>query len=63
MATANVLILGAGGLGVEVAKNVILAGVKSVTVHDRAEVSLRYLGAQFYLEESDVGRNRAEACK
>lgn len=45
------------------AKNVILAGVKSVTLHDRAEVTLRDLGAQFYLGEGDVGRNRAEACR
>ena len=45
------------------AKNVILAGVKSITLHDRAEVALRDLGAQFYLTEGDVGRNRAEACR
>ncbi|KAL4450533.1 hypothetical protein ABPG77_000889, partial [Micractinium sp. CCAP 211/92] len=63
MATCNVLICGLGGLGVEVAKNVILAGVKSITLHDRAEVALRDLAAQFYLSEADVGRNRAEACR
>ena len=34
MATSNVLISGLGGLGVEIAKNVILGGVKSVTLHD-----------------------------
>lgn len=45
------------------AKNVILAGVKSITLHDRAEVALRDLAAQFYLSEGDVGRNRAEACR
>ncbi|PSC67218.1 Ubiquitin-activating enzyme E1 2 [Micractinium conductrix] len=63
MATANVLICGLGGLGVEVAKNVILAGVKSITLHDRAEVAMRDLGSQFYLGEGDVGKNRAEACR
>lgn len=45
------------------AKNVVLAGVKSLTLHDRAEVALRDLGAQFYLTPADVGRNRAEACR
>ncbi len=45
------------------AKNVILAGVKSVTVHDTAEAQLRDLAAQFYLSKADVGRNRAEACR
>jgi ubiquitin-activating enzyme E1 len=63
MAAANVLVIGLGGLGVEVAKNVILAGLKSITIHDTDQVSLRDLGSQFYLSESDVGRNRAEACR
>ena len=35
MQKANILISGLGGLGVEVAKNVILSGVKSVTLHDQ----------------------------
>lgn len=63
MAAANVLVLGLGGLGVEVAKNVILAGLKSITIHDTVQVSMRDLGSQFYLSESDIGRNRAEACR
>ena len=63
MATANVLIIGMGGLGVEVAKNVILAGIKSITLYDNEAVSLRDLGAQFYLTDADIGRNRAEACR
>ncbi|KXZ53042.1 hypothetical protein GPECTOR_8g407 [Gonium pectorale] len=63
MATSSVLITGANGLGVEIAKNVILAGVRSVTVHDTAAVALTDLSAQFYLTEQDIGRNRAEACR
>ena len=34
MQTSNILICGMGGLGVEVAKNIVLGGVKSVTIHD-----------------------------
>ena len=45
------------------AKNVILAGVKSVTLHDKATVHLQDLSAQFYLSKEDVGSNRAEACQ
>lgn len=63
MATSSILISGANGLGVEIAKNVILAGVRSVTIHDTAKVSLQDLSAQFYLGEQDVGRNRAESCR
>ena len=45
------------------AKNVILAGLKSITLHDRTQVALRDLGSQFYLSEADIGLNRAEACR
>ena len=40
----------------------ILAGVKAVTLQDADKVALADLGAQFYLSEADVGKNRAEAC-
>ncbi|XP_022919652.2 ubiquitin-like modifier-activating enzyme 1 isoform X1 [Onthophagus taurus] len=62
MATSDVLISGLGGLGVEVAKNVILGGVKSVTLHDETECTRQDLSSQFYLSEDDIGKNRAEAC-
>lgn len=62
MAISDVLISGMGGLGVEVAKNVILGGVKSVTLHDDAVCSVTDLSSQFYLTENDIGKNRAEAC-
>lgn len=60
MANSDVLISGLGGLGVEIAKNVILAGVKSVTLHDKAVCEIGDLSTQFYLSEKDVGKNRAE---
>ncbi|XP_043470498.1 ubiquitin-like modifier-activating enzyme 1 isoform X1 [Leptopilina heterotoma] len=62
MASSDVLISGLGGLGVEIAKNVILGGVKSVTLHDNAVCQIADLGSQFYLTEEDIGKNRAEAC-
>ncbi|XP_012275045.1 ubiquitin-like modifier-activating enzyme 1 [Orussus abietinus] len=62
MATSDVLISGLGGLGVEVAKNIILGGVKSVTLHDTKLCRLVDLGSQFYLTQADVGKNRAAAC-
>jgi len=61
MSRSSVLISGLKGLGIEVAKNVILSGVKSVTLHDTEVVSMADLGAQFFLRESDVGTNRAVA--
>lgn len=44
-----VLIVGLRGLGVEIAKNVILAGPRKVTVADAGMVDAIDLSAQFYL--------------
>lgn len=64
MASSDILISGVGGLGVEIAKNIILGGVKSVTLHDNALCTIGDLSAQYYLSETDVGKNRAEvSCK
>jgi ubiquitin-activating enzyme E1 len=59
MASSSVLIAGLNGLGVEVAKNVILAGVKSVALFDEKNTTWEDLSSQFYLNESVVGQNRA----
>ncbi|XP_058075084.1 ubiquitin-activating enzyme E1 2-like isoform X2 [Magnolia sinica] len=59
---SNVLVSGMQGLGVEIAKNLILAGVKSVTLHDEGTVELWDLSSNFYFSEDDVGKNRALAC-
>ncbi|GJJ07325.1 hypothetical protein Clacol_001526 [Clathrus columnatus] len=61
MALSNVLIVGMNGLGVEIAKNIVLAGVKSVTIFDPQPVLIQDLGTQFFLRDSDVGKSRAEA--
>ncbi|XP_066918728.1 ubiquitin-like modifier-activating enzyme 6 [Clytia hemisphaerica] len=62
LSKANVLIIGLGGVGVEVAKNVILAGVKSVTLLDNTKCTINDLGTQFFLRESDVDKPRAASC-
>lgn len=45
----KVLIIGQRGLGVEIAKNLILAGPKSVTLHDPTKVTINDLSANFFL--------------
>ncbi|XP_039706393.1 ubiquitin-like modifier-activating enzyme 1 [Pteropus medius] len=59
--TSSVLVSGLRGLGVEIAKNIILAGVKAVTLHDQGTAQWSDLSSQFYLREEDIGKNRAEA--
>ncbi|KAF9490522.1 ubiquitin activating enzyme [Pleurotus eryngii] len=61
MAVSNVLIVGVKGLGVEIAKNIVLAGVKSVTIFDPEPVTIQDLSTQFFLREGDVGKPRGEA--
>uniref|UniRef100_A0A8D3DPY7 E1 ubiquitin-activating enzyme n=1 Tax=Scophthalmus maximus TaxID=52904 RepID=A0A8D3DPY7_SCOMX len=59
MATADVLVAGVRGLGVEIAKNVILSGVRSVTVQDEGHTGWTDLSSQFFLKEANLGQNRA----
>lgn len=60
MGASNILIVGLKGLGVEIAKNIALAGVKSLTLYDPAPVQLSDLSAQFFLTPNDVGKPRDE---
>lgn len=46
MGLSNVLISGMRGLGIEIAKNVVLAGVKSVTIHDEGNISIADMSSQ-----------------
>jgi len=50
-----VLVSGLNGLGCEIAKNVLLGGVKSMTIQDTKETTLWDLSAQYYLSDKDVG--------
>jgi ubiquitin-like 1-activating enzyme E1 A len=58
---ANILLITIRALASEVAKNLVLAGIGSLTILDSAIVNESDLGAQFLLSESDVGQNRAQA--
>ncbi|CBY18324.1 unnamed protein product [Oikopleura dioica] len=63
MSMSSVLIAGLGPCGVEAAKNIILGGVKKVTLWDNQKASWFDMGAHYYMKEADVtsSRNRA-AC-
>jgi len=45
----------------EIAKNLVLAGIHSLTIIDHELVTENDLGAQFFITEADVGTNRADA--
>ncbi|KAK2508547.1 hypothetical protein MC885_007636 [Smutsia gigantea] len=52
--TSSVLVSGLRGLGVEIAKNIILGRVKAVTLHDEGTAQWADLSSQFYLQEEDI---------
>ncbi|XP_066207217.1 ubiquitin-like modifier-activating enzyme 7 [Saccopteryx leptura] len=58
---AKVLLSGLQGLGAEVAKNLVLTGVGSLTLHDPHPTCWSDLAAQCFLSEEDLARSRAEA--
>jgi ubiquitin-activating enzyme E1 len=61
LSKTDVLICGLGGLGVEVAKNLILAGPHAVHLWDPTAASSFDLSSQFYLSKESFGKSRA-AC-
>ena len=60
--TANIFLSGVGALGVEIAKNLVLSGCKELVLHDVKKTDIYDLTGQFFLEEKDIGYNRAERC-
>ncbi|RFU33240.1 hypothetical protein B7463_g3096, partial [Scytalidium lignicola] len=58
---ANILLITMRALANEIAKNLVLAGIHSLTIVDHAIVTESDLGAQFFITEADIGKNRAEA--
>ncbi|CAD8131312.1 unnamed protein product [Paramecium sonneborni] len=58
-ANSSVLVSGIGAL-VEVAKNIVLSGVKMLIIHDEQKCTQYDLNGQFFIEEKDIGKNRAE---
>jgi len=57
---ANVLLIGMSGVGAEIAKNLVLCGIKKLTIIDHHPLTQEDLSAQF-LAQHEIGKNRAAA--
>jgi len=63
LSALKILIIGLRGVGVEVAKNLTLAGPKTITLVDNNITQIADLGANFFLKEEHIGKvSRAQAC-
>ncbi|KAI1335531.1 hypothetical protein F5Y15DRAFT_409107 [Xylariaceae sp. FL0016] len=58
---ANILLITMKALATEVAKNLVLAGIGSLTIVDDQQVTETDLGAQFFVSHENIGQNRAKA--
>ncbi|KAJ9623642.1 E1 ubiquitin-activating protein aos1 [Taxawa tesnikishii (nom. ined.)] len=59
--SANILLVSVKAVGTEIAKNLILNGINSLTIVDSGIISDDDLGAQYFLRDEDVGGSRAQA--
>ncbi|KAI8334431.1 SUMO-activating enzyme subunit 1 [Chlamydoabsidia padenii] len=57
---ANILIAGLRAVSNEVAKNLVLAGLGTLTLLDHHTVDKVEVDSQFFFQEQDIGKNKAE---
>jgi|EP00979_Chaetoceros_neogracilis_P004697 ubiquitin-activating enzyme E1 len=61
MMSSSALLFGLSGLGAEVAKNCVLAGISSMTLCDPIEPTSYDLGGNFYLNPQHLGSGKSRA--
>lgn len=62
-ANASILMVGAGGIGCELLKNLVLAGFKRLVIIDLDTIDVTNLNRQFLFQKRHVGQSKAQVAK
>ncbi|GMM34261.1 E1 ubiquitin-activating protein [Saccharomycopsis crataegensis] len=61
--TAHILLINLSAVGTEIAKNLVLGGVGSLSIIDNHDITEADFSGQYYISEDDCGKKRVESAQ